>query len=288
MSNPSLFGNLFLSAGAMKAGTTWLFHVMSRHPELFFSPEKEIHYFYAKYVDSGVLSDQRRLENAKNRYIERIDPTRANIDRVRYNLHWVAAYLNQPVDDFWYRNLFQTPGRATYNCDFSNFYASLPVEAWPQIAANCNKLRVLYTLRHPVKRLWSHVKFHLQVTNKTEVLDTWGPKEFEKFARQWFIWENAEYGRALRKMKAGLGEDMLKVLFFEDIHASKREALSDIEAFLEIAPFTYPQPLLNQRINESVSHPMPDYFPEIFAKDVARITGEVEDEGLAIPAAWNS
>ena len=287
MENSKLFGNLFLSAGAMKAGTTWLFHVLSRHPELFFSPEKEIHYFYAKYVDSGVLSDQRRLENAKTRYIDRIDPAQANIDRVRYNLHWVAAYLNRPVDDFWYRNLFQPPRRATYNCDFSNFHASLPVEAWPQIAANCDKLRVLYTLRHPVKRLWSHVKFHLQITNKIDVLDTWGLKEFEKFTRQRFIWENAEYGEVLRKMKAGLDEDMLKVLFFEDLHAEKRETLAEIETFLGIAPFAYPQALLNQRINESVAHPMPDFFPGLFAEDVARITAEVEAEGLRIPDAWS-
>ena len=37
--------NLFLSVGAMKAGTTFLFNALSRHPELYFTPEKELHYF---------------------------------------------------------------------------------------------------------------------------------------------------------------------------------------------------------------------------------------------------
>lgn len=39
----ALFGNLFLSIGAMKAGTTWLYAVLERHPALHFTPEKELH-----------------------------------------------------------------------------------------------------------------------------------------------------------------------------------------------------------------------------------------------------
>ncbi len=288
METPKLFGNLFLSAGAMKAGTTWLFAVLERHPELFFSPEKELHYFYAKYVNAEVLSDQRRLDQAKQRYIERIEPARTNIERVRYNLHWLGNYLNRPVDDFWYRNMFIASGRATYNCDFSNFYALLPAEAWPQIAASCDRLRVIYTLRHPVKRLWSHVKFHLQITGKTDLLDNWSPRDFEKFARQRFIWENAEYGEALRRMTAGLRPDSLKVLFFEDMHARKQETLAEIETFLGIAPYTYPPAMLNKPVNPSIPRPMPDFFPDLFAEDVARITREVVAEGLQIPADWSA
>lgn len=286
MSHPSLFGNLFLSVGAMKAGTTWLFSVLDRHPELHFTPEKEIHYFYARYVDAGVLSDERRLDNARTRYIDKIDPKTANIDRVRHNLHFVSAYLNRPVDDYWYRNLFDLRGRATYGCDFSNFYALLPAEVWPRIAADCARLRVLYTLRHPVKRLWSHVKFHLQVTGQLELLQSWQPQDFERFARQDFIWDNAEYGRNLRNMRAGLSEDMLKVLFFEDMHADKRGTLADIERFLGVGPCAYPQPLLDKRVNESAATPMPDFFPGLFADDFERIMGELEEMGLTLPESW--
>ena len=81
------FENLFLSAGAMKAGTTWLYRVLERHPELYFTPEKEIHYFYHRFVDSSILSETRRLTEAKNRYIFRFEPQTANIDRIRGNLH---------------------------------------------------------------------------------------------------------------------------------------------------------------------------------------------------------
>ncbi len=280
------FETLFLSAGAMKAGTTWLYVVLQRHPELYFAPEKELHYFYHRFVDSSLLSETRRLSEAKNRYLFRFDPARANIDRIRGNLHWVAAYLSNPVDDMWYRGLFAGQRRETYRCDFSNLYALLPAEAWRRIAADCDRLRVLYTLRHPLKRLWSHVKFHLQVTNETEVLDTWGPEDFESFARQPFLWDNAEYGRALRNMKAGLPEDVLKVIFYEDLHADQRGMLAEIEDFLGIARFNYPAPALDRKVNESLSRPMPDFFPELFGRDVARIVSELEQEGLTPPDSW--
>lgn len=280
------FENLFLSAGAMKAGTTWLYRVLERHPELFFTPEKEIHYFYHRFVDSNILSETRRLTEAKNRYIFRFEPETANIDRIRINLHWVSAYLTNPVDDMWYRSLFAGQRRQTYRCDFSNLYALLPEAAWSRIAADSDKLRVLYTMRHPVKRLWSHVKFHLQVTQQTNVLSTWTPKDFNKFARQPFLWDNAEYGKALRNMKGGLPAESFKPIFYEDLHGDQKGSLAGIEDFLGIARFNYPEPLLSRRVNESVSHPMPDFFPGLFEADVERIIKEITDEGLTVPDSW--
>ncbi|MCH2076148.1 MAG: sulfotransferase [Rhodobacteraceae bacterium] len=282
-----IFGNLFLSVGAMKAGTTWLYVLLDRHPQLYFTLEKEIHYFYHRYVNSRHLSEERRLTEAKNRYLTRFEPGRANIDRIRGNLHWVANYLQSPVDDFWYKNLFSgARDSITYNCDFSNLHAQVPAEAWPQISAQCDKLRVLYTMRDPIKRLWSHVKFHMQMTGQTEKLDTWGPRDFEKFARSHHIWVNAEYGAVLRRLHSGLAPEQLKVIFYEDMHADQRGVLRNIEEFLDLPAHNYPQHVLERRFTESISKKMPDFFPGLFAKDIRRIVGEIEDAGYRVPAKW--
>lgn len=285
---PALFGNLFLSAGAMKAGTTWLFSVLNHHPELYFTPEKEIHYFYHRYVDSRLLSHERRLENTKSRHLGGIDPKRSNIDRVRYNLAWLVDYLSQPVDDLWYRRLFSAMRDQRYGGDFSNLYALLPAEAWARIAADCGRLRVLYTLRDPVRRLWSHLKFHLQISGGIDRLDTWSPGKIERFVRRPFLWDNAEYGRNLRAMKAGLPEGCLKVIFYEDLHADQRGTLAEIETFLGLTPFAYPERALRRRLNEGAARPMPDVFADLFAADAARIAGELVAEGLKVPDSWGA
>ncbi|MCP5037504.1 MAG: sulfotransferase [Rhodobacteraceae bacterium] len=281
-----MFNNLFLSIGAMKTGTTWLHAVLERHPELHFCPEKEIHYFYHRYVDTNRLNESRRLANAKDRYLGSFNPKKANIDRIRLNLHWVAAYLNRPVDDFWFRNLFQMRQHERYACDFSNLNAHLPAEAWPQIEAQCDNLRVLYTMRDPIKRLWSHTKFHLQVTDRLDCLESWTPNQFETFVRQSHIWNNAEYGKVLSRLDEGLSRDKWKAIFFEDIHIDQRGMLRQIETFLGIDPYDYPQQLLDRRLNESAKQEMPEFFADLFAEDVTRIKNEVIVQGFELPEAW--
>ncbi|RKF13476.1 sulfotransferase [Roseovarius spongiae] len=288
MTAPRMFGDLFLGVGAMKAGTTWLYAMLERHPQLHFCPEKEIHYFYHRYVDSAQLDERRRLENARSRYLLRFDPASANIDRIRQNLHWVSAYLSGPVDDHWYRGLFQMRAHHRYACDFSNLSAHLPPEVWPRIEASCDRLRVLYTMRDPLRRLWSHVKFHLELTGRLHLLDDWGPPEMEAFARAPFIWENAEYGRTLRALHAGLAAPNRMAIFYEDIHADRRAMLARIERFLGVEPQDYPDALLRRRFTESAPRQMPDYFAPLFADDMARITAEVADLGYVIPAGWGT
>lgn len=288
MAEQALFSNLFLSIGAMKAGTTWLYAILDQHPALHFAMEKEIHYFYHRYVNTKQLSEGYRLREARNRYLHRFDPEKANIDAVRANLRWISAYLDRPVDDYWYRNLFQLRDHQVYACDFSNLHAQLPADAWPKVAAISDRLRVLYTMRDPVQRLWSHTKFHLQLTGHLNKLETWSPDEFEEFIRRPHIWRNAEYGLVLRNLRQGLSKETVKVLFYEELHADQRGTLRQIETFLGISHFDYPQDLLDRRFTESVKHQMPSFFPDLIARDIDRIYAEVEAEGYAIPATWGT
>ena len=87
-------------------------------------------------------------------------------------------------------------------------------------------------------------------------------------------------------MKMGLAPEQLKVIFFEDIRSGPRDILAGIEDFLELPHHNYADQVVNQRINESVSRPMPDFFPGLFARDFERIIREVEDQGLVVPKSW--
>lgn len=286
-SDSKLIDHLFIGAGAMKAGTTWLYQVLDRHPDIFFSLEKEIHYFYAVHVKPSVLSEEVRLRNVRDKYL-RIDPQKSRTVPVRNRLRWAANYLDAPLDDLWYRNLFLFRRQERYCADFSNLYALLPKDAWQKVSQSVGELRVIYTMRHPVKRLWSHVKFHLQVTGQAEKLDIWGPDEYAAFLKQPFIWENAEYGTALRRMQDGIPNGCFWPVFHEEIHEDETEFLAELERFLGVTAFDYPKDLLSRRVNETKPRPMPDFFADIVADDVFRITGEVEAAGLTPPRSWKS
>ena len=97
MSEP-IINRLFLGAGAMKAGTTWLYDLLNRHPQIYFTPEKELHYFYARHMRSDILSDQSRLENVQRKYLK-FDPARARPLAIRDRMRRNANYLDGQVDD---------------------------------------------------------------------------------------------------------------------------------------------------------------------------------------------
>lgn len=282
---PRLIDRLFIGAGAMKAGTTWAYQMLDRHPDIFFSFEKEIHYFYASFVDRSVLSDAARMRNARDKYLK-IDPERMHASGVRNKLRWTANYLDGPVDDLWYRNLFMFRRAERYAADFSNLYALLPASGWQRVADRVGELRVLYTMRHPVQRLWSHVKFHLKITGRSDELEFWGPQDFDAFARKPFIWDNAEYGAALRRMREGLPEDALLPVFYETIHADRAAFLAEVELFLGLESHSYPPDIIDKRVNTTADRPMPEFFADLFAEDFARIAAEVEAEGLTLPESW--
>ena len=303
------FGRLFLSAGAMKAGTTWLYAVLNRHPALHFTLEKEIHYFYHIYVKGNMLDDASRLQRAKKYHGKLLGPQNVDADQLSLKFLWVSNFLKGEVDDSWYQKLFAAawPGKVCsqnpidnswyqklfarqssdlYGCDFSNLYALLPAHAWQKIETKSDKLRVLYTLRNPIQRLWSHVKFYMQINRMLDNLKDWGPEEYRALVRKPYIWENAEYGVAIRNMKAGLTNSALKVIFFENLHNDKLGTLAEIEDFLGIKRQNHPKSVLDRKVNETVSIPMPKFFPRLFTQEIQRICDEVEAEGLVLPKSW--
>ncbi|MCG6901349.1 MAG: sulfotransferase [Rhodobacter sp.] len=288
---PRRFGDLFLGVGAMKAGTTWLYAALNRHPQLFFTTEKELHYFFNRYCNPGLSAHLAYLKYINDRILRPRPedsplPPVTRAERLRTNLHWIAAWPIRPLADPWYARLFAQAPPDAWHCDFSNLSALLPAEAWTRIAGQCDRLRVLYTMRNPVERLWSQTRFNLQMQGMSDQAGSWGADEFSAFVRRPQFWAHAEYGAVLRRLHAGLPGGCLKPVIFEQLHADPRAGLAEIETFLDIPPGPYPRWLMTKRINATPEVPVPGFFADLVAQDVTRILHEVTEEGIAVPAGW--
>jgi hypothetical protein len=277
--------NLFLSVGALKAGTTWMYQVLAQHPEIYFTPEKEIHYFAHAYVPGEKhLNPQARLRRAEE--TAAIDPERNHPAGVRARLLWTANYLSDPVDDLWYENLFSFRRRQTWCADFSNLYAHIPPEGWSRILGRFDRLRVIYTMREPVERFWSHLKFHMQVIGKAHEIADVTPEWTWEFLNKPFIWKHGEYGEVVRRLSACLPPEALRIYFYEDVRADPLAWLRDVEDFLGIPPHAYPTEDIGKRVNPSVERSMPEWFPALLAPETERIKRELEEAGRPVPASW--
>jgi hypothetical protein len=129
---------IFLSVGAMKAGTTFLFEVLRQHPKICFTPEKELHYFaHIRGLDPRLSRPVMKPKTSARPYIRSISPANNlkgkilshefrrhrlasvmrgrfsridSADELRAKVLWYAdRYLIDPIDDHWIRPCLRNP-----------------------------------------------------------------------------------------------------------------------------------------------------------------------------------
>lgn len=296
---------LFLSVGSMKAGTTFLYNVFSKHPELYFTPEKELHFF--AHANGLARKLQRPLSvNLINRLSSSInrkgsilssDFRRHRLSMVMHNrfsklndaerlreiVKWYAdKYLSSPVDDSWFERAFSETGEQ-YACDFSNYNALLPSSGWDHVKRMCSKLRVIYVLREPVSRLWSHIKFDLIQSGRKHELDDFGLDKLEEMLCATGISCHSRYGDIVQHLQKNLSTEQLKVIpfenFIEDFNASVRE----IEDFLEIEHFQYKHVDTSKKSNPSMDLKLPPELQERLSEVVRPEIRKLERLGIQLP-----
>lgn len=284
-----MIDRLFLSVGAMKAGTTWLHQQLAGHPGILFCPEKEIHYF----ADSDCKSYM-SLAGRVARYqqvVRNLNPDRLNA-HVQNNLAWYAStYLAPCVDDTWYESLFKIPASgkkgARYVADFSNLYATLDQDRWAHVRKVAKSLRVMYTMRHPAKRLWSQLKFSYEFSGRASELQDLSDGDVKVFLTDAGNLAHADYATVVEQLRSYLKEDELRFFFFEDFRSDPVKSLAAIEGFLEIEPQIYQDDRLGKRVNPSQTMAVPESFAsgveKIHQQQIERLTLL----GLEVPKSWH-
>ena len=273
---------LFLGIGAMKAGTTWLYSLLESHPQLCFTPEKEIHFLSHHYSNRKPLTQEHRQHRASARLsrINNLRPERQQMMRAWYE----ERYLQGTPTPTWYDNLFEKPARASqWNCDFSNLSALIPSTGWSDIRRDiADQVQAIYILRNPCERLWSQYKFsHKEDINleKEDLIKAFlGSDEANHHSR---------YCQNIDAACAGLGSDNLKVLIFDDIKMNPEEFLESIENFLGIKKKHYlDHKNLHKKINHTETNAPPELFQILCRELTERELCGLSDRNIQIPGDW--
>ena len=201
-------------------------------------------------------------------------------------VRWTANWLDGPIDDAWFNRLFLYRGEARWIADFSNLNALLPAEDWRAIHARTHKLSVVYTLREPLDRLWSHVRFHLKMEGRSQLLEGWSIDELEDHIRQGDYLQHTDYVAAITRMREGLPEECLHVGFFDRISDDPRGFVAEIERFLDIPPLEVPDEIVSRVVNPSPPRAMPDGLADRLAPFVTAQRDGLRALGLELPESW--
>lgn len=269
----------FMCIGAPRAGTSWLWTVLKQHPGIWMPPIKELHYFdrSLKYPPPNMLAENRFLDRIlrrgkHNRSFRKLflRTLRANILEPKKwgELGWNLRYLLGTCSDRWYLSLFDN-GKEAVKGEITPNYAVLSSEDIQHIHALLPDLKVIYLLRNPVERTWSHLRFRWTHGN----LDLDNPEAVTLAVEGSHHAHTCDYTAIIQRWSACFPAGQFLIGFYDDIAAQPGQLIAQILTFLNL-DLTVPLPVeqLSARINASREKQMPraverflaqKYLPEV-------------------------
>ncbi|WP_253949007.1 sulfotransferase [Mangrovicoccus sp. HB161399] len=214
-----LEGRTFLiCVGAMKAATSWLFSQFRAMPDVAVSPLKEVHFFDAKFGGGGAAADPEALamhrlafhmgqpgdpaENLRTR-----PAFRASVDRLRM-IYDDSAYFEH------FASLVRPRTRVL--ADITPAYACIGAEGFRFMRHACEVQqvvpRLLFILRDPVERLWSHLRFLPQLNRGVDPCRDW-----PELLRDPAVLARSDYSGTILDMEQAFAPEEIAVLFSETL-----------------------------------------------------------------------
>lgn len=232
---------ILLGVGATKSGTSWLYRYLADHPECHFRTIKELHYFDA--LERGTLDRQIEERTRERDAIRaRIASGRAGAaagERLADREEWLSVLDARREDhDAYLGYLDRGVGGRRVVGEITPSYALLPEERLRAMAGLGGRdIRMIYLLRDPVERLWSHVRM---IAGRRADDGAVTRRRCDRILKRTMTGEEGEisargdYRAALTKLMRAVDPARLLVLVFEDL--VNGDAVARLCAFLGIAP----------------------------------------------------
>lgn len=243
---PELDGKTFLvGVGANKCATSWVYAYLNSLPEVAASPLKEVHFFDRDVPSTAEATDL----FAVKRLVFHLRQDGDVVDNLRNRAAFQASLdrVKMIYDDDEYFGHFArlcTPDTKTL-CDITPAYSGLGRDGFASMrdffASQDVALRLLYIMRDPVDRLWSHLRYRQQKDPKLDVAANWS-----ELIRDPELFGWTDYRQTIEALESVFPDGSLLFLFFEDLFSEA--ALKDLCAF---ADATYSPPKTGEAVNET-------------------------------------
>ncbi|MHC4617660.1 MAG: sulfotransferase [Planctomycetota bacterium] len=220
----------FLCIGTQKAGTSWLYRNVKRHPNVWMPPVKEIHYFDGWPPLPLIAS----VFNPRT-FVLRRTVLRRLVGRKKshaWDVQWHLRFLLLPRTDQWYVSLF-SPGKDQIAGDVTPTYATINAKRVAQVHALIPRAKLIYLLRNPLTQMWSQAAMRFRVWYQRD-LDSIPEKSikryFDRKKRSGFL----DYTGNLDTWLGCFPADQVHTAFFDQLVENPSDFLRAIYGFLEL------------------------------------------------------
>ncbi len=276
----------FLCIGAQKAGSSWLHVMLSRHPEIWLPPAKEIHYFDHKFPVKLPVSRQTQVPSRIlftqnfSRRISRMDGAHF-VKKLRAtsvaSLVWDLRFNFGRRDDQWYAALFKQ-SKDKITGDITPAYSRLDHTAIKYVYNLMPESKIILLLRDPIERAWSHALMDLG-RFKNRLPEQIPDKEYIQHFNSTASRLRGSYLQILENWKSIYPEKLIFIGFFDQILESPAQLYKDILDFLEVSSSEDMIPgKLTEKINKGEKIPIPEKLKKelinIYMEDLQQLASQ--------------
>jgi len=273
----------FLGIGAHKAGTSWLYEQLNRHPEVYMTPKKEIHFFdrSPSYLSPNMLAESSPIlrpftlesEDFKQMIIDTMRMAKYALTGDLEQADWYRKWLFGYYDEDWYSSLFPHSDKYKAYGEISPAYSMLTSEDVARIKALNPDMKLLLMLRDPIDRVWSNIRFGAD-KDRLDV-DLASPENIIETLKQPNVAMRGDYERTLNTYLEHFDSSQVLICFYEAIKHDPTGLMAGVTDFLGISPFAKGTINHTKRVNASKPRPMPrlvkDYLLDTYASKVKRM-----------------
>jgi hypothetical protein len=254
-----------------KAGTGWLFDQLQHHADFWIPAVKEIHYLDRSVPKlQNVKKQLTRYNKTMKRQKKRRAVRRAFDVRDEHFLTEAVALAGEPMDIGRYAELFRFKGDAISG-DITPAYSALDEETIAKIARQLPDVRIVFLVRDPVARAWSHICMaHRAERFDAALLDD--EPAFRAFLQNWKHISGMSYpSRIAGRWKTHAPNIKFHHFFFDDIPAQPQAIRRSVLEFLGADPDkpSGEVPVDLNRKAKAAKLPLPDSIKSVLVEHFA-------------------
>jgi Sulfotransferase family len=241
----------FVCIGAQKAGTTWLFEQLIRHPGVWMPPVKELHYFDHRHVEPNRSWTTSHIQKAALKLLQShlAKASAADWAYIDYLADMGGRSLFTPD---WYERCFDRPRARSRLCgDITPAYCAIGEKGITELKAMLPDVKVLFIVRDPVQRALSQLR--MNITRRKQMP---GDAEILRMCDEWDLHNRGDYATHLPIWMQHVPPQRLKILPYGRIRNDPADFMRELETFLGLDPFDSYE--LHARVHETRKHPLPE------------------------------
>ncbi|MEM6461514.1 MAG: sulfotransferase [Pseudomonadota bacterium] len=268
----------FVGVGAMKSGTSWLSDYLTRHPEVYHSPIKEVNFF------NQISPNQLEIEPSIFR-LQRM--TRILLDKepeyppskFAYRKLQQLANLTRVTDIESYRGYFANSiGSEQTFGEFSPNYSALDETGFRKMLEVNGDVRILYIMRDPTDRVCSHIRHIWRIKPELGIEEA-----ISNLGEDNEVYFRTDYGKTIDCLHKAFGTNRVMLIFYDNLF--NENTISSVCNFLGVSYFS---PEISKKVHTAKTRDIEDDQKLRIREMLSGIYVDMNQRfGKNLPSYWN-